>query len=269
MSLDKLTVLVSSFDGFDACWPPFSHGMKRYWPGSPPIRLLTNFKHYEDGQVKALPVGADQGWSDNIRTALQSVETPFVLYIQEDYWLQSPVDSAKLGRFVDLMEEHGGNYLRLIPCPPPDADSGFEPEIGLIAAEAEYRTSLQAAIWRVETLRELLVAGESAWDFELVGTPRSRNLEGFWSVKTDAIDYLNSAIVKGRWIRPAFAWAKRENFQVEWGKRQRETWWHEFLRSGEAGRIAGILAHKVNYLLKPERIVQKLKARSDTRENVK
>jgi hypothetical protein len=259
LSLDKLTVLVSSFDGFDACWPPFSHGVKLYWPDSPPIRLLTNFKSYENGKVTSLPVGTDRGWSDNIRTALESVETPFVLYLQEDYWLQSAVDTKRLEHFLALMEEHNGNYLRLIPCPPPDTDSTFEPSIGLLAPEAEYRISLQAAIWRVETLRELLVAGESAWDFELIGTPRSRSYDGFWSAKTDAIDYLNSAIVKGRWLRPAFAWAKRENFAVEWGKRQRETWWHEFLRSGEAGRIAGIIAHKINYILKPQRLLQKLR----------
>jgi hypothetical protein len=262
MSLSHLTVIVSSFDGFEACWSPFCHGAARYWPDSPPIRLLTNFKTFENGQVSSFPVGQDQGWANNLIAALKSIETPFVLYLQEDYWLQSPVDEAQLTRYLGLMTQHGANYLRLTPSPPPDSPSEFDPGIGLLAPQAEYRTSLQAALWRTDTLRELLVAGESAWDFELIGTPRSRHYSGFWSVQPGegkGIDYLNSAIVQGRWTRAAFAWAKRENFRVIWGQRQRETWWHEFLRSGKAGRLAGIAAHKVNYLLKPKRILTKLR----------
>lgn len=264
MSFPNLSVLVSSFDGFSACWAPFCHGITRYWPDAPPIHLLTNFVTFKNGQVTSLPVGPDQGWSDNLRFALESIDTPFMLYLQEDYWLQSPVDSAQLERYIGLMEQHGANYLRLTPSPPPDAPLAFEPNIGLIAPEAEYRTSLQAALWRTDTLRELLKAGESAWDFELIGTPRSRHYEGFWSVQPGegkGLDYLNSAIVQGRWTRPAFEWSRRENFPVEWDRRQRETWWHDFLRSGEAGRLAGIAAHKVNYILRPKRILKKLEER--------
>lgn len=267
MSFSNLSVLVSSFDGFSACWAPFCHGIARYWPDAPPIRLLTNFANFENGQVSSLPVGDDKGWSDNIRVALQSVETTFVLYLQEDYWLQSPVDNAQLEHYLQLMGQHGAHYLRLTPSPPPDSPSSFEPNIGLLATEAEYRTSLQAAIWRTETLRQLLAAGESAWDFELIGTPRSRGYDGFWSVEPGqgkGLDYLNSAVVQGRWTRGAFEWAAREKFPVEWGKRQRETWWHEFLRSGEAGRLAGIAAHKVNYILRPQRILKKLSYRRPT-----
>jgi hypothetical protein len=264
MIFSNLSVLVSSFDGFSACWAPFCHGVARYWPDAPPIRLITNFATFESGQVTSLPVGPDRGWSDNLRVALAKVETPFVLYLQEDYWLQSPVNSAQLQHYIDLMEQHGANYLRLIPLPPPDTPCPFEPNIGFIAAEAEYRTSLQAALWRTETLRELLVVGENAWDFELIGTPRSRRCEGFWCVQPGegkGLDYVVTAIVQGRWTRLAFQWAEREKFAVDWGTRQRETWWHEFLRSGEAGRLAGIAAHKVNYVLRPKRILKKLRER--------
>ena len=54
------------------------------------------------------------------------------------------------------------------------------------------------SIWKKSVLRELLKDGESAWDFEIVGSRRARKFNKFYSVNKNLI-FLDNAIIKGRW----------------------------------------------------------------------
>lgn len=67
----------------------------------------------------------------------------------------------------------------------------------------QYRNSLQAALWNVRTLKQILVPGESAWEFEAIGNERSKLIsQPFYMVIENApISYLN-AVDKGRFNRP-------------------------------------------------------------------
>jgi hypothetical protein len=264
-------VLVSSFDGFSACWPPFCHGLTKYWPDRPyRAFLVSNYTDSPCPQIQAIKVGPDGGWSSNLLAALAHVSSPFVLYLQEDYWLEEPVNTAALEQYLRLMEAERLDYLRLLAFPKPDRDYPGDERLGILAPDAAYRTSLQAAFWRTEFLRSLLVPGETAWSFEVNGTERSRGRgDTMLSVKAKGTDeyfhgirYLCSAINRGRWARAARAYARAEGVPVDFSTLPRETWWHEFHRKGRWAALAVVILHRARMIFgQPRTALRKARAR--------
>jgi hypothetical protein len=78
-------------------------------------------------------------------------------------------------------------------------------DYGAIAPDAAYRVSTQAAFWEVETLRRLLVPGESAWEFEVNGSKRSFSDGELLAVWRPALPYRHHVVERGKWF-PWAAW---------------------------------------------------------------
>jgi hypothetical protein len=232
--LNSTTIVVSSCDKFQDVWSPFFTLFFRYWPDCPfPIFLIANQQSYPDDRVKTILAGEDRGWATNLRLALDKVPTPYVLYLQEDYFLAGKADTATILDLVAYMSHCRAGCLRLYPCPGPDLPCADNDYVGMISKTAPYRVSLQAALWDKEVLRSLLVDEESGWDMEIKGTERSRSLDvPFFSVKRDpatnqvtnlALPYFCTAIVRGRWVREAVELCRREGMIIDDRRRSIET----------------------------------------------
>lgn len=215
--MDRITLLVSSFDSYSMCWEPFCHGLRKYWPEHPrKLFFITNFKEPDYGE--AIKVGKDKGWSGNLLLALDKISTPFVLYAQEDYWINQPVDSKQIQDYIALLEEDKADYIRLCPVPGPDQEFSLDARLGIISPQAEYRTSLQMALWRKEILQELLLPHESAWQFEKNSGLRSKKYgERFLCVtkRKFGINYIFTAIVNGEWSPLAYEYSNQEGIQID------------------------------------------------------
>ncbi len=245
--LEDVNVVVSSCDSFAACWPPLMHGFDRYWPDGPKsIRLIVNSKSFEHPRANLFATGKDHGWARNLRMALAATTQPFVLYMQEDYWIDRIVDTDLIDSYVDHFREGRLDYLRLVPVPPGTEECGFDDRIRLLSSQARYRTSLQSALWRKSVLLDLLRDDESPWDFELVGNERSRKHKarfgcvGGTSLRTVALgnlSYVCTAINKGRWSTDAVRYAARHGLEIDYGSRGRETWLDDFKRQSVFGRM--------------------------------
>ncbi len=259
--LEDVRVIVSSCDSFAACWPPLMHGFDRYWPDGPtPIHLITNRLTFEHPRVCVFATRADNGWARNLRMALSATPQPFVLYLQEDYWIDRIVDTPLIDSYVDHFRHDRLDYLRLVPVPPGDKHCGFDGRIRLLKPEARYRTSLQAALWRKTVLLGLLRDDESPWNFELVGNDRSRTYgvrfgcvfgRNLQTTAPGNLSYVCTAINKGRWSTDAVRYATREGLNVDFGTRGRETWIDDFRRQSVFGRTLHLMERVVR---KPHRV---------------
>lgn len=232
-------ILVTSCDAFADCWEPFSHGLRRYWPDCPfPVHLICNELDFKDPVIKPLRISPDLGWARNLRYAIERLQADIIIYSHEDFWIQSPVDTAAIAAYVQAVRAGVADYIRLYPAPPPDRPLASDARLGILADNAPYRTSLQMAIWRVDVLLELLRDDESCWHFELRGTRRSRCygnrflcVRGHPAAGNHAgIDYVCTAINKGLWSRGARDYAAAEGLTIDFSKRGHETWWHEYRR---------------------------------------
>jgi hypothetical protein len=195
------SLLISSCDAYQDLWPPYCALLSRYWPQRPlPTYLITETAAPAFPGVTALRLGSGLDWSSLLTRALHRLHTRYVLLTLEDFFLRSPVDTARVLHLLEVVRSADLRMLRLVPRPGPDVVKDRAAGWGLLAATAPYRASTQAAIWEVATLADLLVEGESAWEFELNGTERSRALPGFAAVRRPAIPSGHHVIERGQWF---------------------------------------------------------------------
>jgi len=219
---EKTIILVSSCDAFEECWKPFEKGIIEQWNDCPyPIYLMTNEKEYVSERLHCLPVGKDLKWASNMRTALAKLpESEWIIYLQEDYWLDRPVNSKAIENHIHYCEEKGIDYLRLAyPFMDGKSEDGVHQEND---PQAPYALCLQAALWRREKLMELLVDGWSGWDFEL--KIRDYLLEKQIPIRCgglyreqwfeQGLKYVDgTAVRKGCWTRAAIQYLKKHEME--------------------------------------------------------
>jgi hypothetical protein len=211
------TIIVNTSDAYADCWDPFFTLFKRYWPGcTAPILLNTEKRSYGVSglDVQATRVEEHAGrrltWSECLLACLSRVDSPIVMYLQEDYFLEEPVDERRLAAIVAWMSANANVAtvgLTTFGARGPYGPSPL-PTLWEVDRRARYRASLQAGLWRMESLRTLLRAEENGWMFEIYGTRRSRTFPGaFLTVNHNdehrrrVFPYSHAGIVKGQWHR--------------------------------------------------------------------
>jgi hypothetical protein len=261
------TLLVNSCDAFADCWAPFFTLLSRYWPDRrPPILLNTERKDWQFPGVAltAARVGRnderERTWSECLAAALAMVGTPLVLYAQDDYFIERPVDVERIESLAGLMlsrPDIGHVGLTHFGTHPPFLPS-FDGRLWRIGRFAPYRISTQAALWRADVLRSYLKPWENGWMFEVYGTVRAwRRNELFLTVRRDqggpAIAYQHTGIVKGRWSRFVPALFAAEGISVAFDARgfhdESIPAWRR--RSEVLARIAGRPIDALRSLLSP------------------
>jgi hypothetical protein len=260
----RFTILVNSSDGFTDCWGPFFKLLERYWPECN-ARILLNTET-RDFQHPTLPVTATKvqvdaqrrlTWSECLIAALDQVQTPLVLYFQEDYFIRRMVQQGKVEEAVSyMMANPAVKHVALtsIGSQPPyeayEADARFQK----IRRRARYRVSTQAGLWRVDTLKSYLVPEENGWMFEIYGTWRARKRDELFlcmdfseATGGPAIQYLHTGIIKGQWLPEIQADFEANGIEVDYSRRGFYRQKPALLRKVETCRR---LLERPNYLLK-------------------
>ncbi len=203
-------VMVSSCDAYKDLWKPFFALFWKYWPDCPfPVYLGANQAHFEHPQVRTLNV-VEQAWSKNLRWFLEQIETDYVLFLLDDFFLDGPVDTALLLKNLASLDALKGTVLRVYPRPGPEQRLESEPAIGRLHRHAPYRVSAQPAFWNRAHLVDLLRDNESAWQFEWNGTERSQTQEsGFYGTYKPLLPYRH-VVERGEWF-----WSAARHYQSE------------------------------------------------------
>jgi len=241
MKNESAVLLISSCDAYEDLWGPFFTFLFRYWPDCPfPFHLITNHLSHPDPRVNTITVGDDKGWATNTRNALETLNSSYIIYFQEDFFLDTRVNNNRILNLLDYAIERNAGYLRLYPSPGPDIVCADNPIVGEIVKGSKYRTGLQAAIWNREVLLSLLKDGEDGWLMEVAGSIRSNNLDmPFLSMTRNPISneiddpplsYFCTAVLKGRWMRAAVDFCEKEGVPIDLTRRPVDTLWIEFFR---------------------------------------
>jgi hypothetical protein len=249
-------VLVVSCDSYRDAWIPFFTLFFRYWSDCPyPVFLGSNFETYPDKRVTPLAVGRDADWSSNLLRMLEGIPVAEILLLQEDFLIDRPVETRRIGRLTGCARDAGAACLRLMPIPAPDLPSAASPEIGGIGKGAEYRVSLQAAWWRKDALAAILRPGESPWQFEMLGSRRSDSIEApFLGVRAGPdppLDYFTTGIFRGYWEPGAVELCRREHVPIDLKARRMMP---PGMRLERALRRSGIPDRAARILARPVRI---------------
>lgn len=189
--------------------------MEKYWPDCAyPVLLNTEIKKWEHPrfqlQTSQVAVGENQKltWSECLIRAIEKIETPLLIYFQEDYFIDKKVRTSVVEDAVLLMLANPDiGHIALTKqgsCGP----FNLSPYAGFseIRQNARYRISTQAALWRPDVLKSYLDAKENGWMFEIFGTIRAQRRSDIFLVADfepeaggPAIDYVHTGIIKGKW----------------------------------------------------------------------
>lgn len=203
----SVSVVVSSCDAFFDAWGPFAFFFRKFWSDCPfPVYLIVNQLGVRSKVLRPLCVGKDQGWATNMQTALKQLDTPYILYFQEDYFLTAAVNEEQLASdFAYAIEQDAASFcfcdLSLL-----EPDFGrTNARFGVIPQDSKGRTRLQATLWKRDVFASLLRPGENAWEMEARGSERTRDLLMLSYTRNAAapISYLMSGIVRGLWTPEA------------------------------------------------------------------
>jgi len=202
---NNLTILVSSCDKYSSLWDPFFVSLFKEWPSlmqenrNVPIFLIANSKKFSNPRVKTINIPHEISWSDNMISAVDQVETKYVMIALDDYWLNAPVNEQRLLEIYTEMQKEDAAMLQVSLNDDRWQQGVKHPSVpGLLYSDKfkHFKASLQLAIWDKEALKCLLRPGESAWDFELSGTARSHGYpKTFLNLSQDnePISYINAA----------------------------------------------------------------------------
>jgi hypothetical protein len=223
-----MDIVVASCGAYADAWKPFVRLFRKFWPDCPYKLFLITDKLAEPWEGdKAIVIGDDLGWGDNLVAGLRQMNgVRNVLLLQEDFFLSAPVNTDFLKRAEEeMMQNPACACFRLYPCP--GADVPLTDWYGLIKHDAPYRVSCQAAIWYRPELEVMALHQPTAADFEIDGTRRAvkrcQCVKFFSVLRNDPKDwpfqYYCSAITRGQWTPDAVDFVKAQGIEIDTSKR--------------------------------------------------
>ena len=193
-----IDIAVISCDNYSDVWPLFFDNLFKNWEDCPlDIHLISNKKTYNHKKIININVGEDVSWSNNLIKGLESLKKDYVMLFVDDLIINKIISVNYFNKISNWVNSNKPNYLRLHISFKPNYYDDF---IGILPKKSPYKASLMPSIWNKNFLKKILKSRESAWDFEIKGSKRAFNYNGFFSLYDNFIHY-NNSIIKGKWQR--------------------------------------------------------------------
>lgn len=232
-----VTLLVFSCDAYSDLWDGQVQQLEKHWPEHPPKAWIVTDqpteRQYEHIQVLVTP--AELEWSERLAWVLQKVETPYVFFTLDDYFLIEDVPHDRINNYVRLMEQEGYDYIRLFKSRKKktlDAHQVYH-ELRGIDLQHNYAINLYAGLWRTEFMRAAAQGKLNAWRFEVSLRKAGLAYGAKCLVCMDDMIYPFLDVVrKGKLLRKAAKYFHKHD--IYHGDRAVNSWWYEFKLNGRA-----------------------------------
>ncbi len=199
--MENIAFVVTSCVKYSDCWPVMMKSIRKYWPAiyEQTFILTESTGDFRD-DYKFIVLPEDRAWSDNLIYLCEHLKDKYdyVFLAMEDGPLIEAVDNEKISQYFSTFMEINGSFLTLLNDPYPSGESVNG--LTKISLDSAYRSTTTCALWRLSKLQDLLVSGESAWDFEKIGANRSRDDDNYYSFKEAQIKVFH-LVIKGKLFR--------------------------------------------------------------------
>jgi len=167
-----MKVCVITCDAYDHLMTGFAYLFNKFWGEvevevrcfRQPPPLPANFKIW----ISPQPDDKEK-WTDNLRLFFGRQPDHYV-WLYDDYWMNAPIDHAKVDRMEDLMIVHGlgksdlsnnTNYFA-------HTQSQLADDLVEATGDASYRWSTQPSIWSRAYHLHCLIPNRDPWTYELL-----------------------------------------------------------------------------------------------------
>lgn len=254
---NNCTVIVSSCDSYEDTWVPFFKILKAEWPDRPyPIVLNTESKafDYEDLNIKTFQFykpGQKVSWGKRLIRTLKSIDTEYILFLLDDFFMLGKVDQTRIEQCLDWMDNDTNiAVFSFYRTHQPNIQDNKYPHFEKRPQNGEYRLNCQAAVWRREKLISYIRPHEDAWQWEVMGSKRSsRYKEDFYSA-IEGEPYVfpynceDSGLFHGKWRKGTMSLLNKHHIEIDYSKRGLEG---DMPKQAEILKV-GIIKRKFNSL---------------------
>lgn len=223
---DEVTVLLNTCDSFSDCWYPFFKLWSKFFPDhSLKIILNTETKDFTfDGlNIENLHLfrGKEKpSFGEQMNAYLDYVDTPFVLTMLDDFFLNKPVDIKRIERCIDFLKSTNDAAQIYFTSVIDDKNfpvKGYEEYVEKNHI-APYKVNTMGGIWKKDMLKKYSIDKATPWEWEVFGTiltfdtkdrffAQARNVEPIMSYKRipekmkEEYNYPQLwGIVRGKWV---------------------------------------------------------------------
>lgn len=212
MNNSNVSILVSSCDKYEEAWVPFFTLLSNYWRNCCFDKyLLTESKNYTDFGVKTINCSY-KAWSSRLLYALNEIETEYVLFMLDDFFVMGEVDDEAIRRYISFMDNDSGiSSIYLKTSTGQTKISSKYPELIKMEPGRIYYLNFQAGLWRRRDMMNVIQPGLSPWDIEekadwnIPGIFYCVRNSSYTNTKNDVIPYLwalksGYGICKSKWL---------------------------------------------------------------------
>lgn len=214
--IKECTMILCTCDAYEDTWIPFFACLEKYWPDfDMPVVINTESKSfkYKKFNIKTFNLFQDRKvpWGERLIEHLKRIETKYVLFMLDDFFLARQVNVETISDCITWMEENDNiavfSFHRVDDEKNLSSDKYVDFE--LRPRNGQYRFNCQAAVWRRERLIEFVKKNESPWDWEIFGSIRSRKFNDEFYSLIDGVEeplfynmYANgTGICRGKWVK--------------------------------------------------------------------
>ena len=175
-------LLVHSCDRYELLYKGFQFFFNKYWDLNVPCSYyfateekkisIKNFENIHSGKGE---------WSDRLIILLQKLPEDYIIYFQEDMWLNKSIDSSFFQQLFDMIIENKWNQVKLHSSDVYKTESTNEFINGFNIAkldnkQSKFLMSHQITVWNKQFLISLLKTNEHPWRNERRATKRIRKI---------------------------------------------------------------------------------------------
>ena len=176
MTRSDITLIINTCDKFSDLWDAHILLLEENWGDrNIPTIILTDSpteRSYEGITIACAGAGAEI--TERLHYLVPKIETRYVLMTLDDYFLTTPIDSARVEQRVEVMEREDLDYLRLFNHPRLMAPLPGYKDVYEVNLNENYAVNLYPGIWKTEFLLKALKEGLNAWQFEVSLTVTAR-----------------------------------------------------------------------------------------------
>jgi hypothetical protein len=178
-----VALLVHSCDRYELLYKGFSFFFSKYWDFSVDCRyyFATEEKNVSVEHFENIQSGKGE-WADRLVVLLNKIPEKYVLYFQEDMWLNKKVNGDFFSRLFDEAEQHNWPQVKLhssevyVTHPTGLSIEGFS-IAKLDNEQSDFLMSHQVTLWDKEFLIKQLHKKEHPWRNERKGTARLKKID--------------------------------------------------------------------------------------------
>jgi hypothetical protein len=215
--MKKIPFLVLSSDKYSDLWDSFYECFKKKFPKDVKIYFGSNSKPNTNPNVLPILSGPDKNWSESFKKILDQIDEEYLVVILEDLFFFKETSEDRWSEIEDFCINNKVNYFRYFFFQGHDLVKNKN-----ICSNLDFRIPFRltvCGIWKKSTLQSLLINGETAWEFEIMGSYRARDLEGFYTTNYPVLNCKNM-VEKGMWIPKSVKWAKNNDINLDLSARK-------------------------------------------------